>query len=659
MDGVLVLPAHRPIYANALYDPFVVDVKTENGSVCRGYVCGTAGKKELCIRLGSLEKIQYVPFNRITKPHPCMETLSLSDDDKNVEILLSLNENQPESWQQARILKIKRSPSYNPSYSPSYSEYAMAKVELCGPHATSKPTTLNIMSGSSIVSQNLRRLGLQGTPVTADTFRQVQMPMFEPSEQFPYPEEVIRKAKRFPWFGSEWLYMTGTMFLNSDRHSITVLFEGYSHLNIKELKTLLQTEKHPGVFRILRALTWFSEEYLKKVYLATRNVLNGLVIAAESEVLKVHGEPSFMQMPLELHLLILSELDIYNQHYFKRVGKVFVDLLSSKFLRKCAIIPDHYPRYSKKHRSSSTDYGLHEDGFMLNYDLSHALADDLSIIYLTCRWGYSMFDFLGVFHRKLDWFVIAHDKEFFLDKFINVPNERLIWNCDVLTPLAFNQICHRIVLKNCLFDSSYSICYKVPNRKLEPNYDDAHWKLNCSRNPLFIHIPCWSYSFPQPTQESFEYAICAMLEKFCPKVTECQFDTLMSWLDTLTDEELRDGPYSWAWLCVPFWIWQLPFPEDIHALRFQVRNPETIPLQLGKLVLQSMILMLPASYSSADSGTAASFPVNPDTTLTSMPNSTAGADNAVTSYGTFKRLHIRACRLKKLSKEWLLSVFRK
>ncbi|XP_055350651.1 uncharacterized protein LOC129597208 isoform X2 [Paramacrobiotus metropolitanus] len=578
MDGVLVLPAHRPIYANALYDPFVVDVKTENGSVCRGYVCGTAGKKELCIRLGSLEKIQYVPFNRITKPHPCMETLSLSDDDKNVEILLSLNENQPESWQQARILKIKRSPSYNPSYSPSYSEYAMAKVELCGPHATSKPTTLNIMSGSSIVSQNLRRLGLQGTPVTADTFRQVQMPMFEPSEQFPYPEEVIRKAKRFPWFGSEWLYMTGTMFLNSDRHSITVLFEGYSHLNIKELKTLLQTEKHPGVFRILRALTWFSEEYLKKVYLATRNVLNGLVIAAESEVLKVHGEPSFMQMPLELHLLILSELDIYNQHYFK---------------------------------------------------------------------------------RKLDWFVIAHDKEFFLDKFINVPNERLIWNCDVLTPLAFNQICHRIVLKNCLFDSSYSICYKVPNRKLEPNYDDAHWKLNCSRNPLFIHIPCWSYSFPQPTQESFEYAICAMLEKFCPKVTECQFDTLMSWLDTLTDEELRDGPYSWAWLCVPFWIWQLPFPEDIHALRFQVRNPETIPLQLGKLVLQSMILMLPASYSSADSGTAASFPVNPDTTLTSMPNSTAGADNAVTSYGTFKRLHIRACRLKKLSKEWLLSVFRK
>ncbi|XP_055337720.1 uncharacterized protein LOC129587818 isoform X2 [Paramacrobiotus metropolitanus] len=600
MENFVTFPIHKFIYTDD-WSLWTVDVLAEaDNVVLRGRVCGVH-ESGLLVKTGSCENSLLVPFSRLRRTL-CCEALSGSDpvwpdgsvpdyDDRDlssandIEVLISLEENQPESWQPARILKGVLCCHWlygNMEYG------SLVKVELLS------GKSCYLIDGPDDTTRRVRSHAVTHFPeytyLTAEEYSEVQL-NFKPCADYPDPMFLIKTAIKIPEFPYFWRRTTGTVFVSCDINTITVIKWRYH----------TTTNDPEFAYYVLSDTAAFITKVDQMVKATTYEQLISLVSTAatvgEAKNCEDGSAQSLFDLPWDIQVMIFSYLDAYAQSYLKRVCTNFFDL-SCWHRCRSVILPTRYSGIREiidsldlyaKHRREDP-----ENAFLFSHLIAHCVTSDTKVIYLSGNWKKCLsclVDLLRIMEVRLDWLVVTDNSELLYGEFLKFPNPHIhleVKKIDdnghtgmtiyCLPVPEYRSVCANILLKNSSFNSDRSIKYRtlfltsdVEGDTVEADPCTCIWncsgyELDSDRNPFTILVSRWHYSFANSAPDDFEKSMLFMFQSFCPELDKPSVTRLVSWLDCLSPSCLKTQHTVWPllklslylfssrWLCI-IWIY--------------------------------------------------------------------------------------------------------
>ncbi|XP_055354994.1 uncharacterized protein LOC129600482 [Paramacrobiotus metropolitanus] len=424
-------------------------------------------------------------------------------------------------------------------------------------------------------TRTIRPRGYLGKNVTPETFPVMRIPL--PVSE-PWCRDVsvgLKWLSRIAAFYTHWYCQTNTIFLHSDDQFIEVLS---SHRNYDSPRTLSEAFKASLLPGILNYFQKFDE----RVHVVTDNLICHLVNAVtEAEVPLNSCEYRIDELPWDVQLTVFSFLDAYDQGRFKRLSSHFRHLSSAAILQECIVLPKY---------SSNV---ILDEGFRLN-DLSSTftkiiisiLSRNTKVVYLTGSWEEilePLSDILQILELKLNWLVVADNYTLQLGEFMTFPpvshmlrkNHEKAYKTTWMPTPAYADMCHNVLLKNCIFKSNKSLCFRYACSHFTPTVDFG--LLNCCTDPFEISISLWSYRFERSWATSgnrFHDEYNLLLWKLCPQLDDNKFQKLLEWLDYLKTQPENLGFFIWTFIELVFTMWRVEAPKDIAEVFDIVSNPK-------------------------------------------------------------------------------------
>ncbi|XP_055340535.1 uncharacterized protein LOC129589716 [Paramacrobiotus metropolitanus] len=599
MENFLSARIGRDPLITGVYERFAVDILDENVTY-RGYVCAV-DDDHCMVRIGSMQELRRVAMDKLhlmdyreckrIHPHTVPE---------EIDVLVSVDDNQPESWQPASIIGGKLIQTFS---------LVHAEVSLPG----NAPRQFCVLDSSGAAFKRIRRRGYLGNRVTPQSFVNQQIPVSKFTSYCTHFADTLQKVREMPRFHSRFMQETyGIMFLGATDDHIDLLVEEKYNQNdgvilLVEGKPSYKLPDHIMYERIANAVDRFMIDFMRATDKIANTVLKELValIDTDQDLNKSH-EFHFDDVLMELSTEVFSFMDVYDQHQLRRTSKFFHQRLFCKALRRCVMLPNQH-----KHSIESLRVGPSGSGYRdLAYVIGSTISQDARILYFIDDWEECLFTLvkvLKVMDVQLDWLVIANNSRLLLNEFLRFPKPfPMVYTYDFVTMygnyLHANQtdiykdyacICQHLALKNCCFSSKLSICFRevlwLDDELLHRVRGPGRWNLRCCRDPFFIAIPRWLHSFSESAAQIYEASFRSALEDHCPMLTERAMDNLFHWLNSLTSEACEPKGCIWPFITLSYELWNEKPPkhlDDIVADISRKYSPKSC-------ILQTMALLLP------------------------------------------------------------------
>ncbi|XP_055340515.1 uncharacterized protein LOC129589699 [Paramacrobiotus metropolitanus] len=587
MENVLSVRISSDPLITGVYGRFVVDVLDEDATY-RGYVC--AVENDHCmVRIGAMQHLRRLPMDKLRRTN-WFQSLSLDLDDvpEEIDVLVSVEENQPESWQPACIID-----------GIVMDAFSFLNVEVQLPENVVK--CYYVLDSSGAAFKRVRRRGYLGDPVIPQSFVSHEIPVSQFVSYCSNFADTLPKVRQMPRFRSRLMQeICGIMFMDAtDDHVVVLVEEEYS-------QTLTDSEVKANVFkRVVSAVDNFMGKFTLATETISRTVLNELItrIVAGLDVSEPQ-EVHFEDLLKELSMEVFSFMDVYDQYQLRRTSKTLHRQLSCKTLRQCVILPNQ-----RKHAIESLKVGPPGSAYR---DLAHiigsTISQDAKILYFIDNWEQSLFvlaNVLKVMRVRLDWLVIANNSTLLLNEFLPFPKSSLMLYTHDFNTMHVNYLsaerytnyafcCRQLALKNCCFNSQLSICFRdvitLGNGwDIYWNLTPGRWNLRCCRDPFFIEIPRWRYSFEETTAVTFEASFRSALDDHCPVLRGHVIKNLFYWLNSLTSKDCEPQTCIWAFIELSYKLWKEKPPKHLNDVKADISHN----FSRKSCILQTLALLLP------------------------------------------------------------------
>ncbi|XP_055349694.1 uncharacterized protein LOC129596440 isoform X2 [Paramacrobiotus metropolitanus] len=564
--GLLPRVSRHPLIAGT-YDRFIVDILGDNATY-RGYVCGV-DSDHCMVRVGAMQQLQRIPMGKLYLPDP-EEAVMVPPDgliEKDIEVLVSVNENEPESWQPVSSLDGKSNKSF-----------------LLGTVKVHRPDNMvkfyRVLDGGGRAFRCLRYEKSRGPPVTPQLFRQVQIPLSEITspcltdqvfrdfgdyfqKNAPFTDStagILERIREFSFFQS--------LFVKKSRDFMFLgILNGCIDILVSQVKRSYTDYDIPRLIVI-------QDRFFKRfkpstaVNKAVRCVLEEIltIVPAQHES-KDPNDVRFDDLYAELILMIFAYLEVYDQHQLRRTCNIFCHLLFSDAIQQSVILP-YNPDHITEVLSIYTSRG--EDCEMA-YKIGNSVTKNTKVLYFVGdrKERLRILYVLKAFDMKLDWLVIANNTTLLLNEFLPFP------------------------------DPEYMLFTKEDNYVIVSFWEAGVMRefragrssLRCCKDPFFITILNWHYSFTESVQPKFETAFQTALEKFCPEMENNKFENLVQWLDSLTDEDLDPKNYIWPFILLIYGLWN----EELPKCLADVKRDISTKFPRRSLMVQTLALLFPCN----------------------------------------------------------------
>ncbi|XP_055340502.1 uncharacterized protein LOC129589687 [Paramacrobiotus metropolitanus] len=293
-----------------VYDRFLVDI-LGGDAVYRGYVCGIDNNDHCMVRVGSMQRLQRIPIDQLRLVDPEESKLIHPNTlPEEIELLVSVEENQPESWQPV-VLLVDGTLMENLS---------LVNVDVCVFGDFVKRYLVLHSTEIGMAFSCLRPRGYLGAPVTPQSFRQVTIPIvqlmfYSHAERRSYKfsdntEHTLERIREFPSFRSRFL-----------RNTRNIMFLGVSEDKVELLcRRGYKLEADEGlVFSV-------SGEWYKRLFAPGSDIIipcrraleEMLTIITFQHDLNELDETRFGDLYVELCLMVFGYLDVFDQHCLRR-----------------------------------------------------------------------------------------------------------------------------------------------------------------------------------------------------------------------------------------------------------------------------------------------------------------------------------------------------
>ncbi|XP_055352269.1 uncharacterized protein LOC129598401 [Paramacrobiotus metropolitanus] len=502
------------------YDPFLVDIIGDTGTLTPGYVCDVSvGCLSVQSTFWDPNPIR-VPFNRLItwsvdgfREDPVWNTDSLSPS----EALISRGVGEPAQWQSVRVLQEHRFQS-----TVMISDWWLVLVEGidCQRYLISEDL-------ANPASQRLRSLRARYSNVTQKTFRKTTVRL---------PERMVGVMRECMYRRSFWLCWsrdTQSRIIDMVNSRLTVLSRGpLSTLAQKHIDDLLLLSVDK-----LKTLFWVQSFLLEAQPHFIKSLLNNMIVFIDEEGFPASTMIQFGDTPLLVRIEVFSHLDHYERRCLQRVSISWQAILQCPFLRTDAIIP----------------YRDQESPHHLVQRIQMSVTTTTRTVYLQGPW----FDFLepmavlfSYMNIRLPWLVMV-DNECNVRDFLN-------WDANRLTS-ALSQICRNIAFKR------YS-CYRHLHEFLHGAPVEFDY-----RTKLSIFIPGFAYSVAKESECDVQLALSNHLDEIIQPLESFKYLLIQACIADLNQIFEKPGWKECYWttflLCFTKWRVQPPRSLD-HATRF-------------------------------------------------------------------------------------------
>ncbi|XP_055356313.1 uncharacterized protein LOC129601503 [Paramacrobiotus metropolitanus] len=577
MENLLIYRIHTRPNISGLYSQFFVDVQGDDGNVYRGYVYG-AVENGLLVRIGSIQKEQLVPFERIRLiDRKSADPFGDCGDDSicpEVDVLISTCSKQPESWQPARMNNWKEFDN----------RYHLVNLDVfLSDGVTARYAVIHRMYSEEM--QLLRKRNNLGPTVTDKMYRNFTIPASTSSFWDTRARLAHWKmAHTETGFRSFWLLQTGTMIVDFHDNEVEVF------ALTCQVPVFTELVEQGTIFT--DAMT-FLESCDEKLNNQLSELMQDLVVAVMEQSDRKQDDLRIYDLPLDVHLTVCSHLDVYNQGSLKRVSSFFHKILTSPVIQSSVILP----RNSNCVAAMLESLQLTTVIISLAQLVARSVTKIIKVVYLTGNWRNCLLfltDLLAMVEIKPDWLIIANNRKLQFNDFFQFPKggfSHIIVTPDDAPTLAgrnilpapvYGNMCHNLLLKNCSFNSHKSICFGTG---IQNHFVSWPLELRCCTDPFIIRVPCWHFTFSRST-ENFATAIEAMLIEFCEPLNEEKMKCLSGWLGSLCAE---DEKFFWPFVILSFGMWNVDPPEDVEHLRQMVSGT----ISRRSLLLLTIALMVP------------------------------------------------------------------
>ncbi|XP_055349670.1 uncharacterized protein LOC129596422 [Paramacrobiotus metropolitanus] len=587
MENFLSARISRAPLITGVYDRFVVDFLDADATF-RGYVC--AVEKDHCmVRVGSMQQLRRIPMDKLhLADYSERRCLNPQTTPEEIDVLISVEDNQPESWQPARIIS-----------GSSIHDFSLLYIEASLPGDVFRQ--YYVLDSFGAPFRRIRPRGNLGEPFTPQSFIYQEVALSEIKQYCNHFADTLHKVQGMPRFRSRFMQKNcGIAFLSATDYHIAVLVqEEYNHTltvyGINIAKVIASTvDQFVGKFT--QATAQIADTVLKE--LITR-------IVVDLDLRDPH-EFHFEELLTELSMEVFSFLDVYDQNQLRRTCKSFHRRLSRKSLRQCVILPN-------LHKHAIETLGVSPSGSdyrNLAHIVGNTISQDAKILYFAEDWEESLFTLAQVLiamHVKLSWLVIANNFTLALNEFLPFPKRSpMLLTYDFITlhgnhlcPHSapnythYASICRHLVLKNCCFDSRLSLCFRKV-LSLENGWSDqvigpGRWHLRCCHDPFFIVIPRWCYRFTETVTSTFEASFRSALEDHCPVLEGPKIENLVLWLNSLTSESCTPRCCIWPYITLSYKLWDEKPPkhcDEVIADICRRFSPKSC-------IMQTLVLLLP------------------------------------------------------------------
>ncbi|XP_055349674.1 uncharacterized protein LOC129596424 [Paramacrobiotus metropolitanus] len=586
MDNVVLSRIRKAPLIPKPYGRFAVDV-LKDGSTYRGYICGIENGQYV-VRLGSQEQAQMVPMDKLRLPD-CGDWDAFNRDTfkEEIDILISTDENQPESWQPAHLV--------NGVYSGDYF-FITADVYLPG----NRVKRCCVLDGNCAGFKRIRRRANVGSCVTSLTFNYVKIPIAPLSLRSSSIVSTLEAVQKMPLFSGVFYYgnCRSIMFLGVVDNCIAVLVK-------EQYKNHITSDEILNIFE--ETVDRFGKILAKTPEVVVPCILeNMLSIVVCQQDFYYRNEFRLGEVCMELHLIVFSYLNIYDQHQLRRTCHWFDQLLSLNVLRQCIILPRQHEYVTERLGFIGRYATTCSKKFILAEIVANVVTSDARLVYLTGDWEELLKIFVNVIKVisvKLRWLVIADNSVLMFNDFLVFPKPFPMLRTQDFVHTQINFLpmshypdyahsCQRLVLKNCCFSSKISMCFT--GMAVEGNYahrPESRSHLGCCYDPFCIRIPCWQYHFEDLDNCKFAAAFRLTLAEFCPVLERSKAEILISWIDSLTEKDLEVKQCISPYLELSYELWDEEPPSSLDDVILNISNR----ISTGSLVMQTLALLLPCS----------------------------------------------------------------
>ncbi|XP_055349675.1 uncharacterized protein LOC129596425 [Paramacrobiotus metropolitanus] len=273
------------------------------------------GQRHCMVRVGSMQQLKTVSLIHLRLVdgslvfHP--ETFT-----EEIDVLISVQKNQPESWQVGRLLGGVRD-----------DDYLLAKVEVYLPGDIVQ--RFLVLDGPRAAFRRIRRRGHLGPPIKRLSFRRASIPMATIRLRCSSTANILITIQEIPRFRSLFLIHAKEimMFLDVTNDRVAVLIAEGNKRNVTNDDIVTGVMR--GVDCFVRAADMQVSWALDKT----------LCASVAQEDLKHPVELRLADLYIELHLMVFSYLDVYDQHQLRRTCHCFQNLLTLPVVRQCTILP--------------------------------------------------------------------------------------------------------------------------------------------------------------------------------------------------------------------------------------------------------------------------------------------------------------------------------
>ncbi|XP_055340499.1 uncharacterized protein LOC129589683 [Paramacrobiotus metropolitanus] len=585
MESVVLSRIRKTPLVPRSYERFAVDV-LKDGSTYRGYLCGVKNSQYM-VRLGSQEQAQVVLMDNLRIPdYSDWETFSQGTFKEDIDVLISTDEHQPESWQPARVI----SGVYDGDYL-----FVTADVYFPG----NRVQRCCVLDGKCAGFNRVRRRANVGSYVTLSSFNYIRIPIAPLSLRPSSIITTLEAVQRMPLFPR--------VFVNGNCRSIMFLgvVDNCVAMLVKErYNNYITIDDTVQVFE--DAVERFEKILAKKPEIVVPHILENLfsIIVCQQDF-DDPCEFCLGDIYMELHLNVFSYLDIYDQHQLRRTSHRFDQLLSSYALRQCIILPRQHKHVAERLGLMGYYTNYFSSRFILAEILANAVTRNAKLLYLTGNWEKllaTLVNILKVISVKLSWLILSDNSVLKFNDFLVFPKPFPMLRTQDLMHTQINfllmpdypdyaPICQRLVLRNCSFNSRLSMCFAgmllTQNDYMIRPESRSH--LGCCYDPFYIRIPCWQYDFTDLDNRKFAAAFRLALTEFCP-ILECsKGNTLIHWLQSLTDEDLELKKCISPFVQLSYALWDEEPPNSLDGIISDISN-RAIP---KSLIMQTLALLLP------------------------------------------------------------------
>ncbi|XP_055349432.1 uncharacterized protein LOC129596229 isoform X2 [Paramacrobiotus metropolitanus] len=577
---------HKSPLVTGVYSQFAVDiVEEEDGKIYRGYVCGM--ENEQCwLRIGTMQQLRLISIDKLYKVG-LSRSIRPEEFGDEVDLLVSIGENEPESWRPARI--------FDGFWCEAFS---LLNVDVTMPN--NAVTRYSVLDGNGSVWKRIRRQGQLGPPVTTQTFRHVLIPFSMFTHVIPNITDTLDRVQKMHQFRSHFLYSSAykqIMFLGVVNACIAVLVAKgpgrgptdedileHSISAIIQFTTIVTTSNPKNVLRI-------AEEMLD-------------VIAA-TEDLEDPSELRFDDLYVNLRIVVLSFLDVFTQHQLRRTCKWFNHLLCCDTIQQSLCLPLNSTNVLKTLQLYSVQQ-LDEHQTTVTHVLCTTVTKKVRFVHLIGNWKkclHTVVLLLRFLRVELHWLIIAENSALMFNEFFDFPNRwpMLHTNDNFITFQGtyrrapdYAAVCHNILFQRCRFDSQPSICFKSISFLNDYNgisyaSPAARSCLACCQKPFRVKLPYWHYNFAKSTTCTLSASLRAALEQFCPDLPDSDATSLLNWMSSLTADDLRRESCIWPFISLCYELWSKETPKLLDDVKKDVST--RFPTKC--LLMQTLALLVP------------------------------------------------------------------